>query len=87
MGKTFEERVEIGDEAARLLKDKLFNTVISSIVADGITQLLNTVPGSDEAVKIHGTLVGLEQIKQRLKVLENDAAMARKEAQRRSGTT
>jgi len=85
MGKrTIEERIAVGDEAKRLLGSPLFNSVINACVADQIANLLTTTPGSEFGILAHSTLRGLDNIKQNLRALENDAAMARNEAERNS---
>jgi len=82
--RTIEERISVGDEAKRLLSNALFNSVLNACVADQIANLLTTTPGSEFGILAHSTLRGLDNIKQNLRVLENDAAMARKELEKRS---
>lgn len=73
-----EQRLLLSDEAKRLLGDPLFNGVLSVLVKDYMQQLMSTRPGSEEGLVAHASLNALEDIKKRLKALENDGAMIRK---------
>lgn len=82
MGKqlSLEERVTLGDEAKRLLAEgSMFNRILSEVTRDYIAALLTTNPGSQEAIACHSGLKALQHIKESVKVIENDAAVARKE--------
>lgn len=74
-----DQRISIGDEAARLLKDKLFNSVVNTVVRDYMADLMANSPGSEKGLIAHAGLRALDDIKNRLKALENDAVMARKD--------
>lgn len=76
---TKERRLQLSDEAARLLKDELFNGVLSALTSDYIQALMQTKPGSEDGVNAHAALKALSDIKGRLTALENDGAVLRRE--------
>lgn len=74
----------IGGEAKRLAGSVLFQSVLNALVADYMDELMRSSPASEAGQTAHAALRGLNDIKNRLKVLENDAYVATKEA---TGTT
>ena len=76
---TLEQRIAVGDEAERLLNGQLFNSVVSTLVAENIADLMAVEPGSPKSVVAHAKMRALNDIKEGLRRLVNDAAMARKE--------
>lgn len=77
------ERIAVGDEAARLLAEgSLFNAIISSVTKDYIVTLMRTVPGSPEGLSAHAGLNALNNIKEAFKAIQNDGVMAKKEAEK-----
>ena len=76
---SIETRLRLSDEAKRLLGDPLFNGVLSALVKDYMQELMATKPGSDEGIVAHAGLNALEDIKKRLKAVENDGSMIRKQ--------
>lgn len=81
---SLEQRLLISDEAKRLLSDPLFNSVVSSLVKDYMQDLMKTRPGSPEGLVAHSSLNALEDIKSRLKALENDGVVIRKKLEKES---
>ena len=77
-----EERLAIADEAKRLLGDKVFNSVLKTMLADYLSDLIATKPGTTEANAAHAGVIALEGIKKRLKALENDGAVLRSKGYR-----
>lgn len=77
MADDYETRIANGDEAKRLLGDRVFNSVLKTLLADHVNELVKTMPGTGEATAVHAGIIALEDIKKRLRALENDGAMAR----------
>lgn len=77
MADDYEIRIANGDEAKRLLGDRVFNSVLKTLLADHVNELVKTMPGTGEATAVHAGIIALEDIKKRLRALENDGAMAR----------
>lgn len=75
---SIEQRLLLSDEAKRLLGDPLFNGVLSVLVKDYMQSLMSTRPGSEEGLVAHASLNAMEDIKKRLKALENDGVVIRK---------
>lgn len=74
------ERLALGDEAERLLKDgSMFNGVVNMVTKDYITQLMMTSPGSPAGLSAHAGLNALNNIKEAFRVIANDGAVARNE--------
>jgi hypothetical protein len=87
--RSIEERINLGDWAKNLLENPNFIGVCNGIVLESMQGLLSATPGSDQAKQLHMELLSADRFKSALKVLENDAAMARDEIKRRkqySGT-
>lgn len=77
------DRIALGDEAARLLSDgSMLNGIISAIIKEQIVALMSSAPGSDVGIQAHSILSGLEKIKGSLKAIQNDGAMAKREAEK-----
>lgn len=83
---SIDQRLLLSDEAKRLLGDPLFNGVLSSLVKDYMQQLMGTRPGSEEGMVAHASLNALEDIKKRLKALENDGVVIRKNLEKEAAT-
>ncbi len=83
---SIDQRLLLSDEAKRLLGDPLFNGVLSSLVKDYMQQLMGTRPGSEEGTVAHASLNALEDIKKRLKALENDGVVIRKNLEKEAAT-
>lgn len=77
---TLAQRIQYGKEAKRLLADHLFNGVLNQLVRDALVKLQNSVPGSSEGTMAHASFLGLGQIKDGLRAVENDGTVAEKEA-------
>lgn len=78
--RTFEQRVVLGDWAKHLLDDPNFKAVCNGIVADSLAAMLQAAPGSDQAKMAHMEMLSADRFKNALTVLQNDAFVARKEA-------
>lgn len=72
-----ESRLAVATEAKRLLSDPLFNGVLAALLKDYLQQLMSSAPGSPEGLVAHSSLNALDDIKKRLRALENDGAMLR----------
>lgn len=75
--RTPEQRIALGDWAKRLDEDPNFTALCNGMVAESLVELMGTKPGSEEATKAHISLLSAERFKQSLKMLINDATMAR----------
>lgn len=73
-----DQRIALGAEAKRLLSDPLFNGVLNSLIKDAMGGLMSSTPGSDQGLKAHSMLLGLNSIKDGLKSVENDGVVAAK---------
>jgi len=83
MGKlSYDQRIAIGDEASRLLEDKLFNQVVASVIADTLSEMVATPPGDVKVGVLHARLVGMEEFKGRLRALKSDSVLAKQELER-----
>jgi len=77
------DRITLGDEAARLLSEgSMFNGIVNAIVKEQIVILMSSAPGSEIGIQAHSVLSGLEKIKGSVKAIQNDGAMARREAEK-----
>lgn len=83
---SLDQRLLLSNEAKRLIGDPLFNGVLSSLVKDYMQQLMTTKPGSEEGLVAHASINALEDIKKRLKALENDGVMIRKNLEKEAAT-
>ncbi len=77
-----DDRITIGKEAQRLLVDPLFNGVINVLLKESMVVLGSTDVGTPAATNAHAQIRALEKIKEQLKVLENDAVMAKREVEK-----
>lgn len=73
----YARRLEIADEAKRLLASPLFNGVLNSLTKDYLDQLMGNAPGSEKGTLAHSSLNAMSDIKSRLRSLENDGVMLR----------
>jgi len=72
------DRIALGEEAGRMLAEaSMFNGIVNSIVA-----LMGSTPGSEAGIQAHAILSALEKIKGSIKAIQNDGAMARKDAEK-----
>jgi hypothetical protein len=79
MGKevTPEERQELAAAAkAMLAPNSVFNRIVNTLVAECLTELTSAPLYDLTAQQAHARMKSLEDIKQRLNVLMNDAVMA-----------
>lgn len=79
MGKelTLHEKVELGEEAKRLLAPgSMFNRVVTTLTAEYMNELIQSDVGGLTASAAHASMKALNDIKGRLKMIENDATMA-----------
>lgn len=79
MKRSKEERITLGDWAKALLENENFKALCNGMVADSLSELMATKPGSDEAIKAHIRLLAADDMKAALRSLQNDASMARAE--------
>lgn len=70
-----ESRLAIAKEAKRLLSDPLFNGVLAALLKDYLQQLMASAPGSPEGIVAHSSLNALDDIKKRLRAIENDGVV------------
>jgi hypothetical protein len=82
MSDDIHNRVILGNEAKRLLSDPLFNGVLNVLTKDAISSLMKYDPGTPQAMSAHSDMKSYERIKQQLKSVQNDGAMAEAEARR-----
>ncbi len=88
MGKDYDKRISLGEAASRLLNDETVNSVIASGISEILDGLLSAIPGSEDAMRLHSRMIGLNEFKQRLRALQSDGEWAKKELQRaHSGNT
>lgn len=83
---TEQQRLELADEANRMLENPLFKGIMNEIVRDAMNSLLKSTPGSPEAARIHASLLGADEFKGRLVSLRNDGAVIRDRHKKRGGT-
>lgn len=78
---SYQQKVELAEEAKRLLsKESLFNQIISGLVIEYHQNLIDSEIGSIQSQAAHAGLKALNDIKGRLRVVENDATMAKNRA-------
>lgn len=81
MGKTLthDEIIELGENAKHLLAPgSLFNRVVTTLVAEAVAELTAAPVYDLTARHAHARMKSLEDIKQRLQLLVNDATVASK---------
>ncbi len=81
MGKdiSYEEVQELGATAkAMLVPGSIFNRIVTTLVAECVTELASAPLYDLTARRAHARMQGLEDIKKRLQILVNDATMASK---------
>jgi hypothetical protein len=77
------DRIALGEEAGRMLAEaSMFNGIVNSIVKEQIVALMGSTPGSEAGIQAHAILSALEKIKGSIKAIQNDGAMARKDAEK-----
>lgn len=85
MGKelSYQEKMELAEEAKRLLSPtSMFNKIVNSLVIEYHDKLMRSSLRSDEATEAHAGLKALNDIKTYLKIIENDAIMAKDKAEK-----
>lgn len=73
-----EKKEALAAEAGRLLQPgSMFNQIITSLTSECIQELTNAAIGDLTATAAHAKLKALNDIKGRLRSIQNDATMAR----------
>lgn len=72
------EKLALGDEAKRMLESAATNGVISAILRDQLSALTKEELHSPKADTAHAVIRALDEFKNALRVLANDAVMIRK---------
>ena len=78
---TLEAKQALAKEADLLLKDdSLFNSIVNVLIQECMVELLEAPIGDLTATAAHARMKGLNDIKGRLRMIKNDATMAKHRA-------
>lgn len=81
--RSYHETLELGEEAKRLLEPgSMFNRIINGLVLEYHQGLMDAALNSTEAIAAHAGLKALNDVKGRIKMVENDAVVARDKAKK-----
>jgi hypothetical protein len=80
---TLHEKIELGEEAKRLLAPgSMFNKIVTALLVEYTDVLIQAPVGDLTAHAAHASMKALNDIKGRMQIIANDATMAKDKAKK-----